>query len=112
MKKAKESDELRSEYKRVDFGRGVREKYFESFQKGADLVLLSPDAAKAFPTEKAVNEALRFLSHQPCTKSTSITRCSTGHAKKVKAIEEGILYQSIISMLIHKYSEGKISINQ
>jgi predicted DNA binding CopG/RHH family protein len=31
---------------------------------------------------------------------------------RAKAIEEGIPYQSLISMLIHKYSEGKISINQ
>lgn len=27
---------------------------------------------------------------------------------RAKAIEEGIPYQSLISMLIHKYSEGKI----
>jgi len=31
---------------------------------------------------------------------------------RAKAIEEGIPYQSLISMLIHKYSEGKISINR
>lgn len=30
---------------------------------------------------------------------------------KAKAIEEGIPYQSLISMLIHKYNEGKIKIN-
>ncbi|MBN2372470.1 antitoxin [bacterium] len=29
---------------------------------------------------------------------------------QAKAIEEGIPYQSLISMLIHKYSEGKVSI--
>jgi predicted DNA binding CopG/RHH family protein len=31
---------------------------------------------------------------------------------QAKAIEEGIPYQSLISMLIHKYNEGKISFNQ
>jgi predicted DNA binding CopG/RHH family protein len=31
---------------------------------------------------------------------------------QVKAIEEGIPYQSLISMLIHKYNEGKISFNR
>jgi predicted DNA binding CopG/RHH family protein len=31
---------------------------------------------------------------------------------RVKAIEEGIPYQSLISMLIHKYNEGKMSINK
>lgn len=31
---------------------------------------------------------------------------------RAKAVEEGIPYQSLISMLIHKYNEGKISINK
>jgi predicted DNA binding CopG/RHH family protein len=40
-------------------------------------------------------------------------RMSERDLKKIraKAIEEGIPYQSLISMLIHKYNEGKISIN-
>lgn len=29
---------------------------------------------------------------------------------QAKAIEEGIPYQSLIAMLIHKYNEGKVSI--
>jgi predicted DNA binding CopG/RHH family protein len=29
---------------------------------------------------------------------------------RAKAIEEGIPYQSLISMLIHKFNEGKVSI--
>ena len=31
---------------------------------------------------------------------------------QAKAIEEGIPYQSLISMLIHKYNEGKVSIQE
>ena len=31
---------------------------------------------------------------------------------RAKAVEEGIPYQSLISMLIHKYNEGKISFNR
>ena len=31
---------------------------------------------------------------------------------QAKAIEEGIPYQSLISMLIHKYNEGKMSFNR
>ena len=31
---------------------------------------------------------------------------------RAKAIEEGIPYQSLISMLIHKFNEGKLSINR
>ena len=52
---------LRPEYKRTDLGKGTRGKYFKSYQKGTNLVLLSPDVAKAFPNEEAVNNALRSL---------------------------------------------------
>ena len=40
-------------------------------------------------------------------------RMSERDLKKIqaKAIEEGLPYQSLISMLIHKYNEGKISIS-
>jgi hypothetical protein len=60
MRKAK-SEELRPEYHREDLGTGVRGKHLDAYQKGTNLVLLSPDVAKAFPTEEAVNEALRGL---------------------------------------------------
>jgi len=33
-------DELRPEYHREDLGQGVRGKYFESYRKGTNLVLL------------------------------------------------------------------------
>ena len=58
---AKKHDELRSEYKREDLGQGVRGKHYQEYQKGTNLVLLSPDVAAAFPTEEDVNEALRAL---------------------------------------------------
>jgi hypothetical protein len=61
MRKSKTSDELRPEYKREDLGVGVRGKYFEEYRKGTNLVLLGPDVAKVFPTDEAVNEALRSL---------------------------------------------------
>ncbi|HED00738.1 MAG TPA: hypothetical protein ENN18_10190 [Proteobacteria bacterium] len=84
MRKDKECNELRPEYRREDLGKGVRGKYFESYQKGTNLVLISPDVAKAFPTEKAVNEALRSLIDL-AQKSTGITKRSTGRAKKLHA---------------------------
>ena len=31
---------------------------------------------------------------------------------QAKAIEEGVPYQSLISMLIHKYNEGKVSVQE
>jgi len=83
MKKAK-SDELRLEYRREDLGPGVRGKYFESYRKGTNLVLLSPDVAKAFPTGDAVNNALRSLI-EIARKSTGLTRGSTGRARKLRA---------------------------
>ena len=60
MKKVK-SDELRTEYSREELGTAVRGKYIKAYRKGTNLVLLSPDVASAFPTEEAVNDALRSL---------------------------------------------------
>jgi hypothetical protein len=60
MKKA-DSDELRTEYRREDLGPGIRGKHNQAYQSGNNLVLLSPDVAKVFPTEESVNEALRSL---------------------------------------------------
>ena len=82
MRKAKASDELRREYKREDLGVGVRGKYFEDYSKGTNLVLLSPDVAKVFSSEEAVNEALRSLINL-AEKSTGRTVRSTGSAKKL-----------------------------
>jgi hypothetical protein len=74
MKKTKVSDELRTEYRREDLGQGIRGKYFESYRKGSNLVLLSPDVAKVFPTEEAVNEVLRSL--------IDLAQKSTGRTKR------------------------------
>jgi hypothetical protein len=60
MKKAK-ADKLRPEYKRGDLGPGVRGKYHRAYVEGTNLVLLRPDVAAAFPSDAAVNEALRSL---------------------------------------------------
>ena len=75
MKKAK-SDELRPEYRREDLGPGVRGKYLEAYRAGTNLVLLSPDIAKVFPTEQAVNDALRSLI-EVAQKSVSPTKRSS-----------------------------------
>lgn len=60
MRKTK-SDELRPEYNREDLGEGIRGKYFKDYQKGTNLVLLSPEVAAVFKDENSVNEALRML---------------------------------------------------
>ena len=84
MRKVKESDELRPEYRRGDLCKGIRGKYYEDYQKGTNLVLLSPDVATVFPTEEAVNQALRSLINV-AQKSTGLTKHSTGRAKKLRA---------------------------
>ena len=74
MKKAK--DEMRSEYKRSDFARLERGKFYAEVAAGTSVVLLEPAIAKAFPTSQAVNEALAGL--LALTEKTSrITRRST-----------------------------------
>jgi hypothetical protein len=40
---------------------GVRGKYAGSLRRRANLALLAPDVAEAFPTDEAVNDALRKL---------------------------------------------------
>ena len=55
------SDDLRPEYDLSKLKGGVRGKYAKRFQKGTNLVLLSPDVAKYFPDEQSVNAALRSL---------------------------------------------------
>ena len=58
---SKDKDEMRTEYRREDLGKGVRGKYFERVSRGTNLVLLTDKVAKAFPTTEAVNEALLGL---------------------------------------------------
>jgi hypothetical protein len=55
-------DELRPEYDLSKLLKdGVRGKYAERYKAGTNLVLLAPDVMQAFPTDEAVNEALRLV---------------------------------------------------
>jgi len=72
MKKGRH-DGLRREYERRDLGRGVRGRYYDSYLRGTNVVLLLPDVARVFPDEVAVNEALRSL--------IKLARQSAGHAR-------------------------------
>jgi hypothetical protein len=78
--KKDDKDELRPEYRREDLGPGVRGKYFEAYREGTNLVLLSPDVAKAFPTDEAVNDALRSLIE--VAQRTVVPTKRTGHRRK------------------------------
>lgn len=55
-------DDLRPEYDlKTLLKGGVVGKYADRYREGTNLVLLAPDVARAFPTEEAVNEALRLV---------------------------------------------------
>jgi hypothetical protein len=61
-KKSETSDELRPEYDMKDLLKaGVRGKYAKRYHAGTNLELLEPDVARAFPNDKAVNEALKLV---------------------------------------------------
>jgi hypothetical protein len=72
------SDDLRPEYDlKTLLKGGERGKYVERYKAGTNLVLLDPDIAKAFPDERAVNEALRLvieLTKLPTKKRRQITK--------------------------------------
>jgi hypothetical protein len=82
MRTAKKLD-MRKEYRREDLGTGVRGKYYDDYKKGTNLVLLSPDVAKVFPTEEAVNRALRSLINV-AEKTIGLTKRSSRRAKAAR----------------------------
>lgn len=79
MRKAKH-DNLRPEYRREDLGKGVRGKYLKAYRAGTNLVLLKPEIAAVFPTDKAVNEALGSLID--VAEQAALTTRSTGRGKR------------------------------
>jgi predicted DNA binding CopG/RHH family protein len=78
------------------------------------------ELARSLETEEWVsdltkNEKKRYEKYgrSSLTKQKRINiRMTERDLKKIqaKAVEEGLPYQSLISMLIHKYNEGKVSI--
>ena len=80
------------------------------------------ELAKSLETEEWVSDLTKKEKKQyeeyarnSLTKQKRINiRMTERDLKKIqaKAIEEGLPYQSLISMLIHKYNEGKVSIQE
>jgi hypothetical protein len=54
------ADELRPEYDLAVLTGRVQGKHYANATAGTTLVLLEPDVARAFPTGRAVNRALRM----------------------------------------------------
>jgi hypothetical protein len=62
MKKVKsKSDELRPEYKRSDFKRLERGRYYERVRASSNVVVLDPDVASVFRSPELVNALLRSV---------------------------------------------------
>ena len=61
MKKTETETDMRAEYKRSDFAKLERGKFFAEVAKGSSVAILNPTIAKAFPSSEAVNEALQGL---------------------------------------------------
>src|SRR4030043_1601126 len=80
------------------------------------------ELAKSLETEEWVSDLTKKEKKQyeeyarnSLTKQKRINiRMTERDLKKIqaKAIEEGLPYQSLISMLIHKYNEGKVSVQE
>ena len=87
MKKAsrKPSDELRPKYKRSDFTSLVRGKYAARASQATNVVVLDPLVARAFPSDRAVNEALRGLLRSQKKSARPTTRSARTRAKAVRA---------------------------
>ena len=81
------TDDLRPEYNLSELLKGgVRGKYADRYQAGTNLVRLEPDVANAFPTENAVNEALRLvmkMAQLPINLSQQCSRRSVKDASRV-----------------------------
>jgi hypothetical protein len=54
-------DDLRPEYDLTKLKGGVQGKHFERYRLGTNVAFLAPDVRAAFPTDEAVNKALRSL---------------------------------------------------
>ena len=60
--RGEKADDLRPEYDLRKLLRdGVQGKYADRFREGTNIVLLDRDVAKAFPSDKVVNDALRLV---------------------------------------------------
>lgn len=81
MKKVKPKvDELRAEYKRSDFGKLERGKYYKRVMASSNVVVLDDEVAAVFPNSTAVNKALHSLV-DIARKSSAPARRSAGRNK-------------------------------
>lgn len=85
MKKTKSTsdDELRTEYKRSDFKRLERGKYYDRVKERSNVVVLDDEIAAVFLNSSAVNRALHTLV-EVVRKTHGLTRRSSRRAKTAR----------------------------
>jgi hypothetical protein len=54
-------DDLRPEYDAAELRDAIRGKHLNRYRSGTNLAILAPDVRAAFPTNEAVNQAMRSL---------------------------------------------------
>ena len=97
----RDDDDMRPEYDCASMKGGVRGQYVARLCKGSNLVLLEPEVAAAFPSDDAVNEALRGVLNttravrgkgglpnkvlQPTSRPTPVRRRQGGQARLAAA---------------------------
>ena len=65
------NDDLRSEYDLATLQGATRGKHLKNYRAGTNLALLAPEVRAAFPTDVAVNRALRSLMKKTRPRRTS-----------------------------------------
>ena len=84
MKKVeRRRSDIEPEYHFASRKGGVRGKYVDRIREGTNLVLLDPEVAVAFPTDEAVNEALRgvLATTRAVRRTGGLTNAALGSAK-------------------------------
>jgi hypothetical protein len=82
-------DELRPEYDFSSLSGAVRGKYYERFRAGVNLRLLEPEIAEAFPTDTAVNKALRTVLRATLKRRTRLPNKRMQLTRAAKAKRRG-----------------------
>jgi hypothetical protein len=76
---------MRPEYN-FDYSKAVRGKYYKRILKeGANVAVLEPDIAKAFPNSAAVNDALRVVLQAGRAARRLATRSTRTRARAARA---------------------------
>ena len=68
---------MRAEYKRSDFKKLERAKFYQRVVAGSNVVVLDPKVAKAFPSSAIVNQTLNDLL-ELARKSSRLKPCPRG----------------------------------